>query len=200
VDLRVDSVMRDEPPGTVVVSSSAAVRTHPLDWATIRAAAARSLTLAMSCLISYLLVTRTLAHIYSLSTADDLLGGMWAVAATVFVYRDSQKQSMAAALSRFSATSLSFALCLVYLLIFPFHPWGLAVLIGLGSLLLMLTGRPEDAVTAGITTAVVMVVAALSPHQTWEQPLLRVVDTAVGVAIGLTASWTTTRLPAGSGR
>jgi uncharacterized membrane protein YgaE (UPF0421/DUF939 family) len=125
---------------------------------------------------------------------------MWAVAATVFVYRESQKQSMAAATSRITATSLSFALCLVYLLIFPFHPWGLAVLIGIGSLLLMLTGRAEDAVTAGITTAVVMVVAALSPQHAWEQPLLRIVDTVVGVAVGLAASWTTTRLPVGRRR
>lgn len=200
MNLRVDIGRGDDPPGTVVVPASAAAKIHPQNWATIHVAAVRSLTLAIACLISYLLVTHTLAHVYSLSTADDLLGGMWAVAATVFVYRDSQQQSMAAAVSRFTATSLSFALCLVYLLIFPFHPWGLAVLIGFGSLVLTLTGRPEDGATAGITTAVVMVVAALSPHHAWEQPLLRVVDTAVGVAVGLAASWTTTLLPVGRGR
>jgi hypothetical protein len=32
-----------------------------------------------------------------------------------------------AALSRMAATSISFVLCLVYLLIFPFHVWGMAV-------------------------------------------------------------------------
>jgi uncharacterized membrane protein YccC len=61
----------------------------------------------------------------------------------------------------------------------------------------MLIGRPEDVVTAGITTAVVTVVAALSPHNACEQPLLRVVDTVVGIAVGLGAAWTTTRLTFG---
>jgi uncharacterized membrane protein YgaE (UPF0421/DUF939 family) len=172
---------------------------RPVKRRRIGAAAVRSVALAISCLISYLLVTHALAHVYSLSTADDLLGGMWAVLATVFVYRDNQKQSWAAASSRITATSLSFALCLIYLLIFPFHPWGLAVVIGIGSLVLMLIGRPEDVVTAGITTAVVMVVAALSPHNAWEQPLLRVVDTIVGIGVGIGASWITTRLTFGRG-
>jgi uncharacterized membrane protein YccC len=145
--------------------------------------------LAMSCLISYWLITRLLAHIYSISRDDDLLGGMWAVVATVFVYRYSHEQSVHAALSRMAATSVSFVLCLVYLLIFPFQPWGMAILIGIGAVAMTLIGRPEDTVTTGITTAVVMVVAALSPHDAWRQPILRVVDTAVGVAVGVAAAW-----------
>jgi uncharacterized membrane protein YccC len=181
----------------LIAATATARFLHALKLRRIRAAAVHSAALAISCLISYLLVTHTLAHIHSLSKADDLLGGMWAVVATVFVYRDSQKQSWAAAFSRITATSLSFALCLVYLLIFPFHPWGLAVLIGIGSLVLMLVGRREDVITAGITTAVVMVVAELSPHSAWEQPLLRAVDTAIGIGVGLCASWTTTRLTTG---
>jgi hypothetical protein len=73
-----------------------------------------------------------LAHVFSISRDDDLLGGMWAVVATVFVYRYSYEESAGAALSRMGATSLSFALCFIYLLFFPFHFWGLATLIGMG--------------------------------------------------------------------
>jgi hypothetical protein len=58
-------------------------------------------------------------------------------------------------------------LCLVYLIFLPFHAWALAVLIGLSALAVMLIGRPGDAVTAAITTAVVMVVAAVTPHDAW---------------------------------
>jgi hypothetical protein len=43
--------------------------------------------------------------------------------------------------------------------------------------------------TAGITTTVVLVAAALSPHHAWEQPILRLVDTAAGIAVGVGASW-----------
>ena len=50
-------------------------------------------------------------------------------------------------------------------------------------------GRPGDAVTAAITTAVVMVAAELAPHDAWQQPILRLADTAIGVAIGIAAAW-----------
>jgi hypothetical protein len=81
----------------------------------------RGALLAISCAISYWLITHILANAYSISTDDDLLGGMWAVVATIFVYRYSHAESVRAALSRMAATSVSFALCLIYLLIFPFH-------------------------------------------------------------------------------
>jgi uncharacterized membrane protein YccC len=52
-----------------------------------------------------------------------------------------------------------------------------------------LLDRPEDVITTGITTAVVMVVAAISPDHAWKQPILRVMDTIVGVAVGLLGAW-----------
>jgi hypothetical protein len=54
----------------------------------------------------------------------------------------------------------------------------------------------RDAVTTAISTAVVMVVAAVSPHDAWEQPILRAFDTAFGIAVGLAASWIGLRLTA----
>ena len=71
----------------------------------------------------------------------------------------------------------------------PFHLWGLAVLVGLSVLVTALTGRPGDEITAAITTTVVLVVAELSPHHAWQQPILRLADTAIGVAVGLGAAW-----------
>lgn len=145
--------------------------------------------LAGACLLSYSLNVDLLVHVDSLSRPDELLGGMWAVIATVFVYRTSYTQSITAAVSRATATLVSFALCFIYLVFFPFHSWGLALLIGAGVIVVTLLGRSDDTVTTGITTAVVMVVAALSPHDAWEQPILRVFDTGVGVAVGLVTSW-----------
>jgi len=94
--------------------------------AEVRAAAADSVLLAVACLISYWLTTRVLTLVYSVSKDDDALGGMWAVVATVFLFRDSYNQSLAAAVSRMAATLVSFVLCLAYLAVLPFHPWGLA--------------------------------------------------------------------------
>jgi uncharacterized membrane protein YgaE (UPF0421/DUF939 family) len=78
---------------------------------------------------------------------------------------------------------------LLYLLLFPFSPVGMAVLIAIGTMVMALLGRRDDIVTAGITTAVVMVVAAMSPSEAWQQPLLRLVDTIVGIGVGVACKW-----------
>lgn len=149
----------------------------------------RALVLSVLCVISYWLITHLLTRAFSVSRDDDLLGGMWAVVATVFVYRYSYEQSVGGALSRMAATALSFALCFVYLLLFPFQVWGMAALIGLGAIAMSLLGRPDNVITTSITTAVVMVVAAISPEHAWRQPLLRMFDTIVGTGVAVAGAW-----------
>jgi uncharacterized membrane protein YccC len=142
-----------------------------------------ALEMTIACAISYWITTSGLTGFVDKSS--DFLGGMWAVVATVFVFRDTRINSLSAGLARFIATCVSFALCLLYLLLFPFQVLGMAVLIGVGTVVMMLLGRREDIVTTGITTAVVMVVAAMSPQDAWQQPLLRFIDTVVGIAVGI---------------
>jgi uncharacterized membrane protein YccC len=143
---------------------------------------------ALACLISFEITIHLLAGVHSSSDADKQLGGMWATIATLFVFREAYQQSVAAALSRTRATAVSFALCLVYLALLPFHPWGMVLLIGVGAVIVSSAGHPEDVITTGITTVVVMVVAGLSPHNAWQQPILRLADTVVGVLIGVAAA------------
>jgi hypothetical protein len=147
--------------------------------------------MAVSCLVTFWLITNLLAH-YSVPRDKDLLGGMWAVVATIFVFRESILESARAALSRTIATFFSFALCFLYLLIFPFHVVGMVAVIWISSVIVPLVGRSEDVITTGITTAVVLVVAGLSPGPGWIQPILRLVDTVVGIAVGLLAFWVRT--------
>ncbi|HEY4828405.1 MAG TPA: FUSC family protein [Solirubrobacteraceae bacterium] len=159
-----------------------------------------SLALAIACLVTYWLAVHGLARLHSVSRADDVLGGIWAVIATVFVYRTSYDGSASAALDRMTATLLSFVLCLIYLLVLPVDPVGLAAMIGVSALATMLLSRPQDAVTAGITTAIVLGVASLSPHHVWQQPILRLADTALGTAVGLATAWIALRLTASEAR
>lgn len=171
----------------------------PSGWHRPTAAAAReavvsSVILALASLATYWAATGILAHVYSVSKADDSLGGLWAVIAAIFVFRSGYELSASAALSRMAATTVSFVLCLVYLLIFPPSVGAMALLIALGAVAVTLLGRPGDAVTTGITTAVVMLVATLNPHDAWEQPILRFFDTLIGVVVGLAAVWVATRL------
>ena len=162
-------------------------------WRQTKIAIIHGVSLAGSCAISYWLITYILGHSIAVSRDDDFLGGMWATIATLFVYRFSYEQSIGAALSRMTSTAVSFVLCLVYLLMFPFHLWGLAALIGIGTMTMSLIGRSDDIVTTGITTTVVMVVAAISPRQAWIQPVLRMLDTIVGVSVGVVAAWLSLR-------
>ena len=146
-----------------------------------------ALDMAIACLISYWIMTYVLAPF--VATPDALLGGMWATVATVFVFRETRVDSLSAGIARLTATCVSFALCLAYLVVLPFHPVGLAALLGIGTVIMMYLGRRDDIVTTGITTVVVMVVAAMSPQDAWHQPVLRLVDTVVGIAVGVACKW-----------
>ena len=146
-----------------------------------------ALDMTIACAISYWAITHALQPLTDRDS--DLLGGMWAVAATVFVFRETRRDSFSAGMARLIATCVSFALCLIYLWFFPFTPLGMAALLGIGTLVMMLLNRRGDIVTTGITTAVVMVVAGISPLNAWHQPLLRLIDTVVGIAVGVACKW-----------
>ena len=146
-----------------------------------------ALDMTVACAISYWAITHALQPLTDRDS--DLLGGMWAVAATVFVFRETRRDSFSAGMARLIATCVSFALCLIYLWFFPFTPLGMAALLGIGTLAMMLLNRRGDIVTTGITTAVVMVVAGMSPANAWHQPLLRLIDTVVGIVVGVACKW-----------
>src|SRR5258708_21022806 len=95
-----------------------------------------ALNMAIACLITYWIMTHTLSRF--VDEPSDFLGGMWAVVATVFVFRESRLGSLSAGIARLIATCVSFALCLLYLSFFPFIPVGVAVLISIGTLAMCL--------------------------------------------------------------
>jgi uncharacterized membrane protein YgaE (UPF0421/DUF939 family) len=148
---------------------------------------AYAIDLAIACWGSYIIALWILAPFTGLD--DDLLGGMWATIATIFVFRDNRARSWEAGLDRLLATTVSFALCLPWLVFLPVTPLSVGLLIGAGTLVMMLLNRRDDIVTTGITTAVVLGVAMMSPQHAWVQPLLRFVDTIVGITIGLCSKW-----------
>jgi uncharacterized membrane protein YccC len=154
--------------------------------------------LGVACFVTYWLVVDVLSRIHSVSRDDDLLGGLWAVIATIFVCRFSQHDSVQSAISRMAATTVSFLLCFIYLVFLPFHLWAMAVLIAVSALVAILIGRPGDAITAGITSAVVMGVIAVNGRDAWQQPILRFADTVVGVVVGVAAAWIALRLIPGT--
>jgi uncharacterized membrane protein YccC len=153
------------------------------DWAQGRTALADSVALGLACVVTYLLAIHLLSWVHSVAPADDQLGGLWAVIAAIFVNRSTYRESRSAAVSRMAATFVSFVYCLIYLTFLPFHTWALGLLVGVSALTARMIGRPGDA------TTVVLVVAEVSPRGAWEQPILRLADTAIGVIVGLASAW-----------
>jgi uncharacterized membrane protein YgaE (UPF0421/DUF939 family) len=146
-----------------------------------------SVDMAVACAISYALTSQLLIRFVDEATM--VLGGLFAVIATVFVFRESRASSLSAGRARLIATCVSFAVCLPYLLIFPFTGLGMAVAIGFGAIVMILLGRGDHIVTTGITIAVVLVVAGLSPHEAWQQPFLYLLGTLIGIAVGVCCKW-----------
>jgi uncharacterized membrane protein YgaE (UPF0421/DUF939 family) len=167
------------------------METGPLHSWQIEKVAIHSLGLAICSGLSYGIMTTLLSQTRFVSRDDNLLGGMWAAISAVFVFRDNYKHSVTAAMTRLLATAVSSSLCFFYLLIFPFHTWGLAALIGIGAAIAIIANHPEATITASITTTVIMVVAELSPREAWLQPIFRLADTFVGavaaVAVAVSA-------------
>jgi uncharacterized membrane protein YccC len=152
------------------------------------AAAVYSIVLGVAALASYWFVAHVANSVNEVTPTGDTIGALWAAISTVFVFRHSMDESSSAALSRVSGTVVSFLLCEIYLLVFTFHLWAIAVLIALGAFILTTAGRPQDTLAASLATLVVLVIVSLDPHHAAQQPLMRLYDTVLGAAIGLAAA------------
>jgi uncharacterized membrane protein YgaE (UPF0421/DUF939 family) len=146
-----------------------------------------AVNLAITTFIAYA-ITTSITPLFMHRPAEPV-GILWTVISAVFVFRDTREHSLSAGISRLFATCVSFVLCLVYLLLLPANPLGMAILIAIGTLLLMLAGRREEIGLLAITTAVVLIVAAENPQTAWQQPLLRLADTVAGVVVGMACKW-----------
>jgi uncharacterized membrane protein YgaE (UPF0421/DUF939 family) len=147
---------------------------------------AYAVDMAVACLITYCVMAFLLPH-WGWPTTS--VGELWAVISTVFVYKDSRAHSLSAGMARLIATFTSFVLCLIYLSLLPATIIGMAALIAIGVLLMFLIGRRDEAGLTAITIAVIMIVAAANPQEAGLQPILRLVDTVVGIAVGVICKW-----------
>jgi len=118
-----------------------------------RAAVVHAVSLAVAVLVAWYIATGITSHMSFLPGSSVLLGGMWTVCATTFVYREKFTASRTNAWSRVVATAVSFVLTMGYFALFAFTPWGMAVVLGLGALIVDFIGEPGDSVTASIISA-----------------------------------------------
>jgi uncharacterized membrane protein YccC len=70
----------------------------------------------------------------------------------------------------------------------------MAILLAIGTILTTWLDRPGEIGVTAITTAVVMIVATSEPQDAWQQPLLRLLDTVVGIIVGVACKWAASSL------
>jgi len=174
-------------PAVVKQAESAATRAsasprHILAWHVLYA-----VSMAVARLVAYWIALYGFASGFSKPSVT--IGAMWAAIAAAFVFRDSRTQAFSAGISRLRATTVSFALCQMYLFFLPPTAVGMAVIIVAGTLILTAFRWREDIITTTITTIVVMVLSQLDPQNAWYQPMLRFLDTLLGVAVGVACKW-----------
>jgi uncharacterized membrane protein YccC len=148
---------------------------------------AYAVDLAIACLITYWVTVFALPRLVGWPSTP--VGVLWAVISTVFVYKDTRANTLSAAIARMIATFASFVLCLAYLWLLPATTIGMAALIAIGVLLMIFIGRRDETNLTAITIAVILIVAASDPQEARLQPLLRLIDTILGVTVGVACKW-----------
>jgi uncharacterized membrane protein YgaE (UPF0421/DUF939 family) len=143
--------------------------------------------IGIACLVTYWVVTLLVPGLTGMPSPPVAI--IWSVISTAFVYRDTRSHSLSAGISRLIGTLISVVLCLAYLSLFRASPIGMAILIAIGTIFTTWLDRPGEIGVTAITTAVVMIVAMSEPRDAWQQPLLRLLDTVVGVIVGVVCKW-----------
>lgn len=149
---------------------------------------AYAVDMAIACLFTYWIMVE-IHDRFGLGSSSKVVGTLWAIVATIYVFRDTRANSLSASIGRIIATAVSFVLCFAYLLLFSFTPVGLVAVLAGGTLIMMALGRRDEIGLTAVTTAVVMLVAAIDAQAAWQQPLLRLMDTLIGIAVGVACKW-----------
>ena len=132
----------------------------------------------------------------SLHEASRWMGAMLACTSAVVVLQTpGLRESLRAGLLRVAGTALGALLAYAYLRLFAFSTLGMMLAVALLVVLSMLLGIPDNGRMATITLLAILLVSQRShalPHGV--NCLLRFVESALGVAVGVVLAWLTSHL------
>jgi uncharacterized membrane protein YccC len=148
--------------------------------------------MGIACLVTYWVVISLLSGLTGVSSTPVAI--IWAVISAAFVYKDTRSHRTAAGISRLIGTLISVVLCSAFLALFQASPVSMTILIAIGTIAAIWLVRFGDIGVTAITTAVVMVVSISDPQKARQQPLLRLLDTVVGIIVGIACKWAASSL------
>lgn len=153
--------------------------------ATIRRAVIVSIQFTLVSLLSFLIATSISSFIEG-GSQSSFIGGLWAVISGIVVMQATMVDTRSSALLRVFGSFIGAVFSAIYLLLLPFNPFGLALLIGITVLVCQALSIPDHGRLAAVTVAVVLVVSTLNPEiDPVLNAALRFGDTVIGSAMAV---------------
>jgi uncharacterized membrane protein YccC len=117
-----------------------------------------------------------------------ILGGVWSVVSGIVVLQATLEDTRGSAMLRVLGTFIGATVAAVYLFLFPFHPLGMAVAVGVTVLLCQAMKVPDHARLATVTVVIVLAVSVADPTiRPAVNALLRFLESCIGAGIATLA-------------
>lgn len=140
---------------------------------------------AIVCLASYV-AGSGFTSLFHAGTA--VVGGVWSVISGIVVLQATLQDTRGSAMLRVLGTLIGAVVAAIYLSLFPFHPLGMAICVGVAVLFCQAIGVPDHARLAAITIVIVLAVSVAIPTASpWVNALLRFVESCIGAGIATLA-------------
>ena len=118
------------------------------------------------------------------------IGGLWSALSAVVVTQISRQEARSSASLRILGSAIGALTSGLFLLLHPFDPFGMALVIFITVLICSAVHVPSHARLAAITVIVVMVTASLDPRlNPLINALLRFLESCIGTGVALLAVW-----------
>ena len=154
-------------------------------WLGSRANVAVAVRTASVCLASYLAGTWFTSLFHAGST---VIGGVWSVVSGILVLQATLEDTRGSAMLRVLGTFIGAAVAAIYLVLFRFHPLGMAVTVGVTVLVCQALRVPDHARLASVTVVIVLAVSVADPAiRPVLNALLRFAESCIGAGIATLA-------------
>ncbi|TAJ45626.1 FUSC family protein [Methanofollis fontis] len=129
----------------------------------VRGAAGIALQYALVALLSYVIAGLVTALLEG-GPQSAMIGGLWAMISGIVVMQERRADTESSALLRVLGSLIGAVFAAAYLLVLPFNPVGMALLIGITVLACQAIAVPAHGRLAAVTVGVVMVFSTLNPE------------------------------------
>ncbi len=124
-----------------------------------------------------------------------VIGALWAAATVLTVYKDCFQETLDGFLATVAAAVLGSLIAVIYLLWFPQHLWGLALVILLTMLLSQTLGFADRGRQMVSMLLIIVIFSHISAASPWVNAGMRNIEVLLGALVGLVGGYFGEKLP-----